>query len=222
MTQLNLVLLGPPGAGKGTQAARMREDLGLSHIATGDLLRRHRSEGTDLGEQAAAYMADGQLVPDDLVVAMIREEIATGADGGFLLDGFPRTIAQADALTDALSAEGSAVTAVLLIDAPDELLTERISGRRMCPAGHVFHVKHNPPIREGICDRDGESLRLRDDDRAETVRQRLDVYHEVTEPLASYYEEHRLLHRIDGTRSADAVYEAIQTVVGRIMTGAAA
>ncbi len=213
MTDCNLVLLGPPGAGKGTQAARLRQDLGLVHIATGDLLRSHRARGTDLGRRAAGYMSEGQLVPDDLVVAMILGELSGGDAAGCLLDGFPRTLAQADALADALEADGRAITAVLLIDVPDERLTERLTGRRVCPAGHVFHVAFRPPVEEGVCDHDGESLHLRDDDRIDTVEKRLAVYHETTRPLVDYYEARGVLRRIDGTLPPDEVYATITSAL---------
>jgi adenylate kinase len=215
VTDLNLVLLGPPGAGKGTQAARLRDDLGLAYIATGDLLRRHRAQGTQLGRRAAAYMADGRLVPDDLVIEMILGEIVAAARGGFLLDGFPRTISQARVLRNALEAQGRAITAVLLIDVPDELLTARITGRRVCPRGHVFHVEHRPPRHDGVCDHDGEPLRQREDDRPGTVRRRLGVYHEATKPLIAYYSGRALLERIDGTRAPDEVYDEIRGAIER-------
>jgi adenylate kinase len=213
MSDRNLILLGPPGAGKGTQAVRLRDELGLAHIATGDLLRRHRAQGTGLGRRAAAYMADGRLVPDDLVVEMILGEITGGARGGFLLDGFPRTVTQADALAAALAAGDRAITAVLLVDVPDDVLAERLSGRRVCPAGHVFHVQHDPPRREGVCDHDGRPLHQRDDDRPETIRRRLGVYHEATKPLVAYYDERGLLVRVDGTRAPADVYGEIRDAV---------
>ena len=155
MTDLNLVLLGPPGAGKGTQAARLRDDLDLPYLSTGDLLRRHRAKGTELGLQAASYMAEGRLVPDELVISMLMDAVENGPPHGFLLDGFPRTVVQADALEAALTEAGTALRAVLLIDAPDEVIIERISGRLTCPRGHVFHAEHSPPAVEGVCDHDG-------------------------------------------------------------------
>jgi adenylate kinase len=212
VSDLNLILIGPPGAGKGTQAARLREDFGLSHIATGDLLRAHRGRETDLGLRAARYMAEGRLVPDELVTEMIGQEIDS-ADGGFLLDGFPRTLPQADALDRVLAQRDRRLSAVLLIDAPDDMLVERISGRRLCPDGHVYHVKYDPPAREGVCDVDGEPLAQRQDDKPETVRKRLDVYHRETEPLVERYEKQGLLHRIDGTRSPDEVHDQLRSVL---------
>ena len=213
MTDLNLVLLGPPGAGKGTQAARLRDDLALPYLSTGDLLRRHRAKGTELGLQAASYMSEGRLVPDELVISMLMHAVENGPPHGFLLDGFPRTVVQADALEAALDEAGTALRAALLIDAPDEVIVERISGRLTCPHGHVFHRQHSPPAREGVCDHDGEPLAQRDDDLPETVRRRLDVYHEQTEPLVAYYDQRGLLLRIDGTHAPDDVFDAIRAAL---------
>jgi adenylate kinase len=196
---LNLVLLGPPGSGKGTQAGPLSEELALPYIATGDLLRAHRRRGTELGREAARYMSEGQLVPDELVIAMILERLEDNGHG-FLLDGFPRTLAQAEALSEALE-----ITAALLVDAPDDVIVERIGGRRQCPNGHVYHVVFEPPKREGICDRDGLPLSRREDDAPETVRERLRVYHELTEPVVDYYERRGVLLRADGTRQPTEV-----------------
>jgi adenylate kinase len=208
VNELNLILLGPPGAGKGTQAARLREDFELRYFATGDLLRDHRARETDLGLRAARYMATGRLVPDELVIEMLLEEIDDV--GGFLLDGFPRTLAQADALDAELQGRGHPLSAVLLIDVPDDVLVERISGRRVCPDGHVYHALYNPPAQEGVCDEDGKPLIQRDDDKPETVRERLRVYHRETEPLVERYEERGLLRRVDGTLPPDEVYEGMR------------
>jgi adenylate kinase len=212
VSDLNLILIGPPGAGKGTQAARLREDFDLSHIATGDLLRAHRERETHLGLRAARYMAEGRLVPDELVTEMVGDELAS-TDGGFLLDGFPRTPGQADALDEVLRELGRPLSAVLLIDVPDDVLVERISGRRLCPDGHVYHVKYDPPAREGICDVDGKPLMQREDDKPETVRKRLEVYHRETEPLVERYEGQGLLHRVDGTKSPDEVHDQLHEVI---------
>jgi adenylate kinase len=212
VSDLNLILIGPPGAGKGTQAARLRDDFALTHIATGDLLRAHRERQTDLGLRAARYMAEGRLVPDELVTQMIGEEIDS-AHGGFLLDGFPRTPGQADALDGVLEEHGRPLSAVLLIDVPDDVLVERISGRRLCPDGHVYHVLYNPPAHEGVCDIDGKPLTQREDDKPETVRNRLDVYHRETEPLVERYEKQGILYRVDGTLSPDEVHEQLHEVL---------
>jgi adenylate kinase len=210
VNELNLILLGPPGAGKGTQAARLREDFELPYIATGDLLRAHRARATDLGHRAARYMESGRLVPDDLVTEMVNAEIAGTGARGFLLDGFPRTLPQADALDSTLEASGRSLSAVLLIEVPDDVLVERIGGRRVCPDGHVYHVRFDPPAREGICDQDGKPLIQRDDDQPETVRNRLRVYHRDTEPLIERYAGQNLVRRIDGTRPPDEVYEHLR------------
>lgn len=201
MSAPNLVLLGPPGCGKGTQAARMVEALGICHVSTGDLLRRHRAQGTELGREAGEYMKAGRLVPDDLVTAMLVEEIGDSVADGFLLDGFPRTIPQADAL----DAAGVKLYEVLLIDVSDDVIVERISGRLTCPQGHVFHERAQPPQRPGICDHCGAPLARREDDRPEAVRLRLETYHEQTEPLVHRYAERGLLRRVDGARTPDEV-----------------
>jgi adenylate kinase len=206
---LNLVLLGPPGAGKGTQAGPLCEALGVPTISTGDLLRAHRRSGTELGREAARYMAEGQLVPDELVIAMILDRLEDNGHG-FLLDGFPRTLAQAQALSAVLD-----ITAGLLVDAPDEAIVTRIAGRRQCPHGHVYHVEFDPPAREGVCDRDGEPLSRREDDAAQTVRERLRVYHELTEPVVDYYERRGVLLRADGTRPPAEVQRELVAALRR-------
>lgn len=216
MSELNLILLGPPGAGKGTQAARLREDFSLAYIATGDLLREHREEGTELGQQAKEYMDAGDLVPDDLVLEMIIEKIEAEGSDGFLLDGFPRNLAQAERLQSALADKERRLTAALLVDAPDDVLMERITGRRVCSAGHTYHVEFDPPKHEGKCDQDGKPLVQRDDDKPETVKRRLAVYHETTEPIVDFYDEQGLLRRFDGTRDKTEVHDHIRATLATL------
>jgi adenylate kinase len=216
VSELNLILIGPPGAGKGTQAERLQQDFNLPYIGTGDLLREHRAQQTELGRQAAEYMTRGELVPDALVVAMILAKIEEEGEDGFLLDGFPRTTTQADALDEALGAGGRRLTAVLLIEVPDELLVRRLSGRRQCRNGHVYHVENDPPKHEGFCDQDGLPLFQREDDREETIRTRLATYHEQTEPLVDYYDERALLRRFDGTRDPVQVHDHIRATLATL------
>jgi adenylate kinase len=216
VAELNLILLGPPGAGKGTQAARLREDFGLPYIATGDLLREHRHNETELGREAKEYMERGELVPDELVVQMILDKISDEGADGFLLDGFPRNRAQADALATALEERGQRLTAVLLIDVPDELVVERITGRRQCSDGHVYHVTYDPPKHDDVCDQDGKPLIQRDDDKPETVKKRLDVYHRETSPLIEYYDERGLLRRFDGARDKTEVHDHVRATLATL------
>ena len=216
MSELNLILLGPPGAGKGTQADRLKDDFGLPYIGTGDLLRKHKDEGTELGREAASYMENGDLVPDQLVIRMILAEIEEWGADGFLLDGYPRSVGQADALADALDENGRSLTAGLLIDADDETVIQRLSGRRQCRSGHLYHVLFNPPKIEGHCDLDGTKLVQRDDDRPETVMKRLKTYHEKTEPLIEYYEERGLLRRFDGSREPADVHAHVRATLAML------
>jgi adenylate kinase len=216
MSELNLILLGPPGAGKGTQAGRLHEEFHLPYIGTGDLLREHRQRGTDLGEQAAGFMERGELVPDELVVAMILDKIEQEGQDGFLLDGFPRNAAQADALGTELDKRGRALTAVLLIDVPDDVVIKRLSGRRQCPDGHLYHVDFDPPEREGVCDRDGKPLIQREDDKPETIERRLKTYHDQTEPLIDYYDERGVLRRFDGAGSQAEVHDHIRATLSTL------
>jgi adenylate kinase len=211
--ELNLILLGPPGAGKGTQGARLRRDFGLPYLAAGDLLREHRARATPLGVQAATYMASGRLVPDELVIALLLGEIDERGARGFVLDGFPRTPRQAEALANALETTSRALSAVLLVDVPDDALLERIAGRRQCGDGHVYHVDFDPPVRDGVCDIDAKPLFQRDDDQARVVLERLRVYHESTAPLVDYYEARGLLRRLDGLRPAGEVYSALRAAL---------
>jgi adenylate kinase len=218
VSELNLILFGPPGAGKGTQADRLQADFQLPYIATGDMLRGNVQEQTELGQQAKEYMDRGDLVPDDLIVAMAAERLQEeDAQDGFILDGFPRTIEQAKALEKQLTDLGRRITAALLIDVPDEEVVRRLSGRRVCvKAGHNYHVEFDPPKREGVCDQDGSRLVQRDDDNPDVVRNRLNVYHEKTEPLVEYYDEQGLMRRIDGTREASEVHDHIRAVIATL------
>ena len=217
MSELNLVLLGPPGSGKGTQGERLQEDLRLPYYATGDILRAAVREGTDLGNEAKEYMGRGDLVPDEVMVGLIAERVASAeAADGFILDGFPRTIAQAEALDAKLSELGRGLTAVLLIEVPDDEVIRRLSGRRICPNGHVFHMDFDPPKEEGVCDICGERLEIRDDDKPEVVRHRLGTYHDKTEPLVAYYEERGVLDRVDGQRAPDEVATRINALLATL------
>jgi adenylate kinase len=216
VSELNLILLGPPGAGKGTQAARLQDDFALPYIATGDLLRAHVRNGSELGREAKDYMAKGRLVPDPLVIAMILEKVEDEGQDGFLLDGYPRNIAQADALGDEIDQRGRRLTAALLVDAPDDVVIERLSGRRQCSNGHVQHVKFDPPKHDDVCDLCGRPLRQREDDRPEVVRARLATYHEQTELLIDYYDERGLLRRFDGTRSPTEVHDHIRATLATL------
>jgi adenylate kinase len=219
VSELNLILLGPPGAGKGTQAERLRDDFSLPHIATGDILRAEVAAGTPLGEQAKPHMTSGGLVPDELIVAMIVKRLAeSDAMDGFLLDGYPRTEVQADALADALGGLDRRLTAVLLIDVPDDEVVRRLAGRRVCVKNptHIYHVDFDPPKHEDVCDQDGARLTQRDDDKEETIRRRLDVYHSQTEPLIAYYDRAGLLRRFDGTRGADEVHDHLRATIATL------
>src|SRR3954470_21072349 len=216
MSELNLILLGPPGAGKGTQASRLTEDFGLPYIGTGDLLREHTAEGTELGTQASEYMDRGDLVPDGLVIAMILEKVEDEGDDGFLLDGFPRTVPQADALSEELEKRGRRLMAALLIDAPDDVVVKRLSGRRICSKGHLYHVDFDPPKQDGVCDQCGRPLSQRKDDEPEKVSKRLATYHDLTEPLIGYYEERGLLRRFDGTRDKVEVHDHIRATLATL------
>lgn len=212
MPELNLVLLGPPGSGKGTQGERLNEDLRLPYYATGDILRGAVRDETELGKSAKEYMDRGDLVPDEVIVGVIAERIdSEEARDGFVLDGFPRTMPQAEALDAKLAELGRAVTAVLLIDVSDDEVVRRLGGRRTCEAGgHVFHVDFNPPQEEGVCDIDGSPLIVRDDDQPDVIRRRLATYHEKTEPLVTYYDDRGVLRRVDGERSPDEVTEELR------------
>ena len=216
-SDLNLILLGPPGSGKGTQSERLREDFAVAYIATGEMLRDAVEAGTELGRQAKRYMDAGDLVPDDVVIGIALERVeADDARDGFLLDGFPRTVPQAEALDAEMSRLGRRITAVLCLQVPDEEIVRRVSGRRMSTSGRVYHVDFDPPEREGIDDVDGSPLVQREDDKAEVVAARLAKYHEATHPLIDYYEERGLLRRFDGTRPPTEVHDHIRATVATL------
>jgi adenylate kinase len=218
MSELNLILLGPPGAGKGTQAERLVDDFDLPYLATGDILRQAVKDETELGREAKEYMDRGDLVPDDLIVRVIVDRLDSDEAGdGFILDGFPRTVPQAEALQAALERLGRSLTAALLVDASDEEVMKRISGRRICvKSGHVYHVDSDPPKNEGICDQDGSRLVQRDDDLPETVQKRLSVYHDQTKPVIGFYEDAGLLRRFDGNRSPEEVHDHIRATLATL------
>ncbi len=218
MSELNLVLLGPPGSGKGTQGERLQEDFRLPYYATGNILRAAVSEETDLGKTAKEYMDSGGLVPDEIVIGIIVECLRTEeAADGFILDGFPRTTPQAEALDRKLDELGRKLTAALLIEVSEEEVVRRLGGRRTCAKnGHVFHVEFDPPKEEGVCDIDGSRLLVRDDDKPEVIHKRLGTYREKTEPLVGYFEKQGLLRRIDGTLAPEEVGDRIRALLATL------
>jgi adenylate kinase len=218
MAEMNLILVGPPGAGKGTQAERLVEDFGVPYYATGDILRNAVKEESELGKKAKEHMNNGDLVPDDLIIDLILDKVDSDeAQDGFLLDGFPRTVAQAEALEKGLKGRDRDLTAALLIDVPDDDVVKRLTGRRICTKNqHVYHVDFNPPKNEDVCDMDGSKLIQRDDDKPETVKKRLSVYHEQTEPLIDWYEKKGTLRRFDGRRSPDEVSDHIRATLATL------
>ncbi|MEV5278648.1 adenylate kinase [Streptomyces sp. NPDC051994] len=205
---MRIVLVGPPGAGKGTQAAFLAQNLAIPHISTGDLFRANISQGTDLGKQAKAYMDAGNLVPDEVTIGMAKDRMeAPDAENGFLLDGFPRNVVQAEALDEVLKADGVKLDAVLDLEVPEDEVVKRIAGRRICrnESAHVFHVAYNAPKQEGVCDKCGGELYQRGDDTEETVRKRLEVYHSETEPIIDYYRAQGLVITISALGKVDEV-----------------
>lgn len=212
---MRLILIGPPGAGKGTQAAFLVERFGLVTVATGDILRAARQAGTPLGLQAKEYMDRGALVPDEVVIGLVRERLSQPDTVNFLLDGFPRTVPQAEALDGLLAELGRPLDAAVLLEVPEELLIDRLTGRYTCRScGAVYHLKDHPPLRPGVCDRCGGELYQRSDDSPETVQRRLRVYREETAPLVDYYRRRGILRTVDGTGTVAEVTDRILAVLG--------
>jgi len=216
--ELNLILLGPPGSGKGTQGERLQEDFRLPYYATGDILRTAVAEGSELGRTAKEYMDRGDLVPDEVIIGVIAERVESSeAADGFILDGFPRTVGQAEALGDEMETLGRTVTAAVLIDVSDEEVIRRLGGRRTCAKnGHIFHVEFDPPKHEGVCDVCGSRLIVRDDDKPEVIRHRLDTYREKTMPLIDYYEQRGVLKRVDGSLKPEEVGNRIRALLATL------
>ena len=213
---MKIIMLGAPGAGKGTQAKQIAAKYGIPHISTGDIFRANIKNGTELGKKAKEYMDQGLLVPDELTCDLVMDRIAEDdAKNGFVLDGFPRTIPQAEALTAALDKIGQKMDYAIDVDVPDENIVNRMSGRRAClKCGATYHIVAIPPKKEGICDACGSELVQRDDDKPETVQKRLDVYHEQTQPLIDYYDKAGILKSVDGTVPMEEVFSAITAILG--------
>lgn len=215
---MRIVLLGGPGSGKGTQAKKLVERLKIPQISTGDIFRAALQEGTPMGLKAKTYMDKGELVPDDVVIGVIEERLAKpDLEKGYMLDGFPRTLGQAEALDRILAAQSKFIDHAVLVDVPDEELVVRLSGRRTCPnaaCGAMYHVKFNPPKQKGICDVCGGELYQRDDDKEATIRERLGVYNQQTAPLIDYYEKKGLLRRVAGLGPIDEIFARIEKVLG--------
>ena len=214
---MKIIMLGAPGAGKGTQAKMLSERYGIPHISTGDIFRMNIKNNTELGQKAKGYMDAGQLVPDELVVDLVVDRIkAKDCMKGFILDGFPRTIPQAEALDYALNNQNEKIDYAINVDVPDENIIKRMSGRRACVGcGATYHLVYNPTKTEGVCDVCGEKLILRDDDKPETVQKRLAVYHEQTQPLIDYYNKKEVILTVDGTQDIDVVYDEITKVLDK-------
>ncbi len=213
---MKIIMLGAPGAGKGTQAKKIAEKYQIPHISTGDIFRANIKGGTELGMKAKTFMDQGMLVPDEITIGMLMDRIGQeDCINGYVLDGFPRTIPQAESLTKALAERGEKVDYAINVDVPDENIINRMSGRRAClGCGATYHITFNPPVKEGICDTCGQELVLRDDDKPETVKKRLDVYHQQTQPLIDYYKNAEVLAEVDGTQPMDAVFQGLVEILG--------
>ncbi len=219
MPELNLILLGPPGSGKGTQGKTLQEDFHLPYYATGDILRAAVKEGTEVGRKAKEYMDRGDLAPDEVIIEVIGERVQQEeASDGFILDGFPRTVPQAEALDEEMEDLGRKITAAILIEVPEEEIIRRLSGRRTCEKNpsHIYHMESDPPKEDEVCDLDGGRLIVRDDDKPEVIRHRLEQYEEKTEPLIGYYEEREILLRVDGNRPPEDVSERIHALLATL------
>jgi adenylate kinase len=219
LPELNLILLGPPGSGKGTQGKTLQKDFHLPYYATGDILRAAVKEGTDVGRKAKEYMDRGDFVPDEVIIEVIGERVQQEeASDGFILDGFPRTVPQAEALDEEMDDLGRRITATILIDVSEEEIIRRLGGRRTCEKDptHIYHVEFDPPQEEGICDEDGARLIVRDDDKPEVIRHRLEQYREKTEPLVDYYDEKGILRHVDGSQPPEEVGERIHAVLATL------
>ncbi len=212
---MRIIMLGAPGAGKGTQAKKIAAEYGIPHISTGDIFRANLKEGTELGMKAKEYMDKGLLVPDELTCDLVVDRISQAdAEKGYVLDGFPRTIPQAEALTAALTKRGEKIDFAIDIEVPDEHIIKRMSGRRACTGcGATYHLVYAAPVKEGICDTCGSELILRDDDKEETVAKRLEVYHDQTQPLIDYYTQKGVLKEISGTKAIDEIFDEIKAVL---------
>ena len=213
---MKIIMLGAPGAGKGTQAEKIAAKYGIPHISTGDIFRANIKNGTELGKKAKSYMDQGLLVPDELTCDLVIDRIGQDDCGnGFILDGFPRTIPQAEALTAALKKQNASMDHAVDIEVADESIIRRMSGRRVCPrCGATYHIVHIPPKKEGICDVCGSEIVLRDDDKPETVKKRLQVYHEQTQPLIDYYREQGILRSVSGSQPTEEVFASIIEILG--------
>lgn len=213
---MKIIMLGAPGAGKGTQAKKIAAKYGIPHISTGDIFRANIKGGTELGMKAKTFMDQGMLVPDEITIGMLMDRIhEDDCKNGYVLDGFPRTIPQAESLTEALKGMGEAIDYAVNVDVPDENIVSRMGGRRACVAcGATYHVEFNAPKSEGVCDTCGEQLVLRDDDKPETVQKRLNVYHEQTQPLIDYYKNAGVLKEVDGTKNMEDVFQDIVSILG--------